>query len=149
MARMERSIVIDASCAVVFEHAFDPQARAVWDPFVAAEHAAALPSQGLPCFDVHARNGWRMRVQTLSHVEGRVSAIRMIDGPFFLQDFCGSWHFSPLDAERCHLRFRYHFHGRPAWAAPLLEAAFAALFARATAQRLKGLQAFCEQRPLF
>lgn len=149
MASFERSVLVAAPCAVVFHHAFDPVARAEWDPFVAAEHAAALPAEGLPCFDVHARNGLRMRVQTISHVSGQVSAIRMINGPFFLRDFCGSWRFIALDEHRCRLRFHYHFHGQPQWAAPMIEAAFSRLFARATCRRLLGLKAFCEKRPFF
>ncbi len=72
------------------------------------------------------------------------AAVKMVQGPWFLSKFAGSWVFQAQSADITLARFRYTLVAAPRPLHRLIEPLAALYFSRVVAKRLAGLKAFCE-----
>lgn len=73
------------------------------------------------------------------------AAVKMVQGPWFLEKFAGSWVFRAQSADITLARFRYTVVARPGLLRGLIEPLAALYFSRVVEKRLAGLKAFCER----
>lgn len=139
--RFEHSAVVDAVPDVVFALTQDYSRRLAWDPFLREArllNGAAAPAVGVRAWCV-ARSGLGMETEYVSYEPPRVVAVRMTKGPWALEVFGGTWEFSPVDAGRTKVTFRYLFRVRPRWLAWALEPLARYWFSRETRLRVMAL----------
>ncbi|MBW8807675.1 MAG: hypothetical protein JF591_02360 [Lysobacter sp.] len=94
---------------------------------------------------VRSKLGMRMLVEFVQVKPPTHAAIVMIDGPWFLAKFAGSWVFEASAANRTTARFRYSIIARPAFARWIIEPLAMRYFAGVVERRLAGLKAYCER----
>jgi hypothetical protein len=72
------------------------------------------------------------------------AAIVMVNGPWPLAKFAGTWIFLPITFTSTSARVKYHLNTRSGWLRPLIEPIVAAYFDRVVVKRLLGLKSYCE-----
>jgi len=146
MPIVEASATIGAAPEAVFAVSQDYYLRLKWDPFLreikflGGATEAAVGGQVW----VRARNGFAMTVeyrvvQPPSHV-----AVKMVQGPFFFDQFGGTWSFAPADGQQTRATFRYSFRTRWPILRPLVDPVIRLVFSREIQARVMGLKTYME-----
>jgi ribosome-associated toxin RatA of RatAB toxin-antitoxin module len=142
MPIVESSILIEAPRDELFALAQDYALRLEWDPFLrdmkfgdgATEAAVGVRVR------VSAHNGLTMEVEYTTLKAPEVVAMRMIRGPFFFEQFAGTWRFKQMDGGAVQVTFRYSFTTRWPFARPLLDPVIGLVFRRDIRERLRSLK---------
>lgn len=148
MALIEYSLEIHAPVATVWRVSQDYAVRYDWDPFperidVVGGDAQAL-HRGTQVL-VHSKLGMRMLVEFVQVSPPERAAIAMVNGPWFLSKFAGSWIFQEETSQRTIARFRYTVVTAPSWLRWLMEPAATFYFTQVVKKRLAGLKVYCER----
>jgi len=144
----EEFVVIDAPAAELFDLSQDYGRRLEGGPFLrsaALVGGATAPGLGVRALCV-ARTGWAMETEYVSFNPPRATAVKMTQGPWFLDGFAGSWRFEEAGPGRTRVGFRYRLQGRPKWLSPLLTPLLAWSFTRDTRARLQAFKIAFERR---
>lgn len=148
MAIIERTVDIAASVQQVYRASQDYAVRYQWDPFPERIEVVAGDPERLSIgtrVRVRSKLGMHMLVEFVQVKPPTHAAIVMIDGPWFLAKFAGSWVFEANAANRTAARFRYSIAARPAFARWIIELLAMRYFAGVVERRLAGLKAYCER----
>ena len=148
MALIEYSLEIDAPITTVWRVSQDYAVRYDWDPFpenIEVVGDAAQPLQRGTQVLVHSKLGMHMRVEFVQVSPPERAAIAMVDGPWFLSRFAGSWIFQATAPQQSIARFRYTVVAAPRWLRWLIEPAAAMYFTHVVKKRLAGLKQYCER----
>ncbi|KRB05003.1 SRPBCC family protein [Lysobacter sp. Root690] len=148
MAIIERTADIAASVQQVYRASQDYAVRYHWDPFPERIEVVAGAPDSLSIgtrVRVRSKLGMRMLVEFVQVKPPTHAAIVMIDGPWFLAKFAGSWVFEATAANRTAARFRYSIVARPAFARWAIEPLATRYFASVVERRLAGLKTYCER----
>lgn len=147
MPVVEESLLIRAPQQALFDLAQDYRLRLTWDPFLrdlrfldGAREAAV----GVRVW-VRAWTGLTMTVEYVVVDRPEVAAMKMVEGPFFLRQFAGSWRFRPHPGGPTEVIFRYVFEtrwGRLRW---LFDPIVGWVFGRDVRERLRGLKREAER----
>lgn len=92
-----------------------------WDPFVRHQElldGASEPAKGVRTL-TRSRHGLRMVSEYQSMRPPTQVGMKMVEGPWFFENFAGGWSFKELDDERTHATWRYTFSCRPEWLQPV------------------------------
>ncbi len=148
MALIERSATIAAPIDCVYRASQDYAVRYEWDPFPERIHVVSGSPDDLKVgtqVHVASKLGMHMRVEFVQVSPPTRTAVKMIEGPWALSKFAGSWIFEALDARTTAARFRYALVTRPAWLRGVMEPVASLYFSRVVEKRLQGLKAYCER----
>jgi len=150
MPVVEESLVIRARQQPLFDLAQDYQLRLKWDPFLRdlrflddAREAAI----GVRVW-VKAWTGLTMVVEYVVLNRPELVAMKMVQGPFFLQQFAGSWRFRPHPSGSTEVIFRYVFETRWRRVRWLFDPIVGWVFRRDVRERLWGLNRGVERSGL-
>jgi ribosome-associated toxin RatA of RatAB toxin-antitoxin module len=150
MPVIERSVEIGAPRGALFDLAQDYYVHTEWDPFLremrfldgATEAAAGVRVR------VRARNGLSMEVEYVTVVRPERVAVRITRGPFFFENFAGTWLFRDAGGGVMRVVFRYSFRTRWRLLRPLLDPAISMVFGRDVAARVRALMHAAEETDL-
>lgn len=149
MAKVEFSKEIDCPPNRVYEVSQDYAVRYDWDPFpekIEFLGGAKEVDVGVQV-NVLAKSGLSMVVEFIQVSPPRLAAIKMVQGPFILKTFAGSWVFKPLPGEKTHAIFNYTLKVK-SWALPFISNKLLNLyFGKQVKSRLRGLAQYCEKMP--
>ena len=142
MPTVERSLLIRAERAALFDLTQDYGRRLSWDCFL--KEARLLNEAGRAAAGVRAWcvawHGLGMETQYVTVSRPAVVAVKMTRGPAVLKAFAGSWRFDEAAPGVTRVRFRYHYKARPRWLRPLIEPLLGLLFVRDARLRLDALR---------
>ena len=141
MARVEYSEILPGTPEPLFDLTQDYAQRPAWDPFPKGYDflpPANGPGKGAALV-VHARNGRSMTVRYVSYNRPRAAAIEMIDGPWFIARFAGTWLFEAVGDTHTRVSFKYHVLAGPRWLAWLIQPLLLRSFRRHARQRVQAL----------
>ncbi len=144
----DESVIIDNESAALFHLSQDYGRRMEWDPFLRSAHLVGDAQEagvGVRALCV-SRSGWAMETEYVSFNPPRTTAVKMTSGPWFLDNFAGSWRFDEVAPGRTRVGFHYNLRARPIWLSWLLTPILARAFARDTRNRLRALKEAVEQR---
>lgn len=144
----ERFILIDAPATELFALTQDYSRRLEWDCFLKAAYlldGAQRAGVGVRANCV-SRSGMAMETEYVSFNPPTVTAVKMTRGPWFIENFAGSWRFIEESPGRTKVYFKYSVRARPRWMAPLLSPFLALVFARDTRKRLAALKSAVEAK---
>lgn len=150
MAIIERRTDIAASADRVYRVSQDYAVRYQWDPFPERIEVVSGDPDRLRVGTrvlVRSKLGMRMLVEFVQVKPPGHAAVAMVEGPWFLAKFAGSWIFEAVAPQRTAARFRYSVVAAPAGARGLIEPLAARYFASMVERRLAGLKAYCERLP--
>ena len=150
MPVIERSVEIRAPRGALFDLAQDYYVRSEWDPFTRDLRfldGATEPAPGVRV-RVRARNGLSMEVEYVTVKRPERVAVRITRGPFFFENFAGSWVFHDAGEGVTRVVFRYSFRTRWSWLRPVLDPVISAVFGRDIAARVRGLKHAAEETDL-
>ena len=146
MTRIESSVVVDLDPARAFAVSQTTGAtRLRWDPFIHEQHfldGATSPAKGVRTETRH-RSRLRMVSEYVSFNPPTNVGMTMIEGPWFFASFAGGWRFAPAPGGGCRATWRYSFHCRPAWLAPIAERIGAVVLRRDIDRRIAGFARGC------
>lgn len=149
MALIESNTPIAAPIEMVYCISQDYAVRYDWDPFperiavVSGEPAVlAVGTQ----VEIQSKLGMKMRVAFVQVMPPTRTAVKMIQGPWFLAKFAGSWIFEATSPYTTAARFRYTIVAQPAWLRWLIEPLARFYFSRVVSKRLMGLKNYCERQ---
>jgi ribosome-associated toxin RatA of RatAB toxin-antitoxin module len=112
--KFTESIIIDRKPEIVFDFTQDYDNRLAWDTFLRKAdllYGAKEAGMGVKALCV-ARNGIGMVTEYVSFNRPKVTAIKMIDGPYMFKSFLGSWTFKEIDGEKTEVIFLYAYEFR-------------------------------------
>jgi len=144
----DESVLIDAEPAALFRLSQDYGRRLEWDPFLRSASLvgdAREADVGVRALCV-SRGGWAMETEYVSFNPPRATAVKMTSGPWFIDNFAGSWRFEEVAPGRTRVGFRYSLRAWPVWLSWLLTPILARAFARDTHERLRALKEAVERR---
>lgn len=150
MPIVERAVEIAAPATALFALTQDYYLRKEWDPFVQEmrfQDGATVAAPGVRVW-VRAWTGLGMEVEYVTVRPPERVAIKLVRGPFFFENFAGSWLFQPGAGAGTRVVFRYSFATRWPWLRPVLDRAISAVFSRDIAARLRGLKHAAERTDL-
>src|SRR5689334_9116772 len=114
MPAFESSVEIKGDRDQIFAMTQDYDHRLDWDPFL--KEARILDGTevaiGRRVWCV-ARAGLGMETEYFSFQPPNIAAVKMTIGPWFLEQFAGTWRFDCIEANRTRATFRYSLKGRP------------------------------------
>lgn len=154
MALIEHSTLIAAPVTEVYRISQDYAVRYEWDPFPERiEHVAASAASAEAAGEVavgsqvlvRSKLGMNMYVAFVQLRPPTRAAVKMVQGPWFLAKFAGSWVFQAQSPDTTLARFRYTLVAAPRLLRRLIEPLAALYFSRVVVKRLAGLKAFCER----
>ncbi len=147
MALIEQSTLIHAPIDAVYAASQDYAVRYDWDPFPdqlrvvkGSADDLAVGTQVL----VRSKLGMEMLVEFVQVAPPQRAAIKMVQGPWFIARFAGSWIFEAQGPTSTKARFRYALSTRPAAVSWALDRIAASYFNATAAKRLAGLKRYCE-----
>ncbi|MCG8425393.1 MAG: SRPBCC family protein [Proteobacteria bacterium] len=138
--------VIRAPRADVYDISQDYHMRLNWDPFVreiAFLDGAVETAPGVKVW-VKAKNRLTMVAEYISVNKPERVAVRMVEGPWFLANFAGTWVFAAVERDLTEVRFRYSFALRPRFLRWPGDALVRAVFRADLQARLRGLKRYAE-----
>ena len=147
MPVVEREVRIDVPQAAVYALTQDYYLRLEWDPFLRDLRfldGATAPAPGVRVW-VRARSGLQMQVEYVTVDPPERVAVRMVRGPFFFENFAGTWLFKPASGGGTRVVFRYGFRTRWPWLRPILDRLISAAFARDITARVNALKHAAEE----
>lgn len=149
MALVESHTTISAPIDLVYRISQDYSVRYDWDPF--PEHIAVVSGEPNGPFvgtqvQIKSKLGMNMLVEFVQVMPPSRTAVKMIQGPWFLAKFAGSWIFQEASSNATTARFRYTIVAQPALLRFLLEPFAFLYFSRVVKKRLAGLKAYCERQ---
>ena len=112
--KFSEKIIIKSTQEIVFDYTQDYNCRLYWDTFlIKAEliNGATNADKGVKAFCV-AKNGLGMETEYVSFNRPKVTAVKMIKGPFLFETFLGSWTFKELKQGLTEVTFLYFFELR-------------------------------------
>ncbi|WP_409331848.1 SRPBCC family protein [Trujillonella humicola] len=146
MAVVEAEVVVPVAPAVAFAVSQTTgEARYRWDPFVREQHfldGASVPGKGVRTA-TRSRHGLGMVSEYVSFAPPSHVGMRMVQGPWFLSVFAGSWRFTPVPGGGTRAVWRYAFRCRPSWLAPVAERIGTAVLGRDIRRRIAGFARGC------
>ncbi|WP_028102030.1 type II toxin-antitoxin system RatA family toxin [Pseudoduganella violaceinigra] len=150
MAVIERRVSINAPADLVYRVSQDYSVRYEWDPFPENISVVSGDPDVLAIgtrVHVKSRLGMNMLVEFVQLMPPTRAAVTMVQGPWFLAKFAGSWIFeSDVSGTRTEARFRYMIAAKPAPLHLIIEPLALLYFSRVVSRRLAGLKAYCEKR---
>jgi len=111
--KFTESIIIERSPEVVFDFTQDYNNRLTWDTFLRKAdllYGAKEAGIGVKALCV-AKNGIGMVTEYVTFNKPKVTAIKMIDGPYMFKSFLGSWTFKEVN-DRTEVTFLYAYEFR-------------------------------------
>lgn len=146
----ELSIEINASCEAAFELIHDYSRRLEWDPFLRkafllnkAERAAKGVSSR--CVARLQAGGNAMDTVYISFKPGKVAAVKMTSGPWFLRSFAATIRHEKINERTSRVTYHYHLSCWPGFASYAMEPVVEWVFRRETKQRLVRLKEILEK----
>ncbi|MDP9081570.1 MAG: SRPBCC family protein [Bacteroidota bacterium] len=112
--KFTESIIIDRKPEVVFDFTQDYNIRLTWDTFLRKAdllYGAKEAGAGVKALCV-AKNGIGMVTEYVSFNRPKVTAIKMIDGPYMFKSFLGSWTFKEIGEHQTEVVFLYAYEFR-------------------------------------
>lgn len=151
MALVESRTTIHAPIDLVYRISQDYSVRYEWDPF--PENIAVVSGQSQGPFvgtqvQIKSKLGMHMVVEFVQAQAPGVTAVKMVQGPWFLAKFAGSWIFKATAPHETSARFKYSIVAKPLLLRYLIEPLAYLYFSRVVKKRLAGLKAYCEQQAL-
>lgn len=150
MPVVEESLLIRAPQQPLFDLAQDYRLRLKWDPFLRDLRfldGAVEAAVGVRVW-VRAWTGLTMVVEYVVLSRPEVAAMKMVEGPFLLHQFAGSWRFRPHPDGSTEVIFRYVFETRWRRLRWLLDPVVRWVFRRDVRKRLRGLKRGAERSGL-
>ncbi|ODS22963.1 hypothetical protein AB835_11460 [Candidatus Endobugula sertula] len=138
---IKRSKLINASQSELFDLTQNYEKRLAWDPFPESYRFlnGNIVDKGLR-LNVKAKNGLSMEVEYVSFKRPKVAAIKMLNGPWFIRKFAGSWSFHSIDINTTEVVFKYTIVGMPSWISPFINL----IFANTAEKRLSALKKYVD-----
>jgi ribosome-associated toxin RatA of RatAB toxin-antitoxin module len=109
--KFKETILIDAPAELVFDFTQDYTKRLVWDTFLKSAtlvEGAINAKKGVKAYCV-AKNGLGMTTEYVTFNRPKVTAVKMITGPYLFKSFLGSWLFKEIDVDKTEIGFLYSF----------------------------------------
>ena len=145
MPTFERSTVVAAPRAALFDLMQDYDRRLWWDPFLSEARLVDATQAGVGvrawCVDQAGRG---METQYVSFDRPQRVAVRMTKGPWVFKKFAGAWIYEALEDASTRVTFKYHVESRIPLGR-LSDAMLARFFAREMQRRLDALREAVER----
>lgn len=113
MPTFERSALVRADAAALFDLMQDYDRRLRWDPFLREARLVDATAAGLGvrawCVDQRGRG---METEYVSFDRPRRVAVRMTRGPWIFRKFAGAWIYEPVEDGMTRVTFKYHVEAR-------------------------------------
>ena len=112
--KFSEKININDSQETIFDYTQDYNNRLSWDTFLKKAElieGAVNANKGIKAYCV-AKNGLGMETEYVSFNRPKVTAIKMIKGPFLFKSFLGSWTFKEIQQDMTEVIFLYSFELR-------------------------------------
>jgi len=109
--KFTETIIIDDNAETVFDFTQDYGNRLKWDTFLKRADlidGASRADKKVRAYCV-AKNGIGMVTEYVTFNRPRVTAIKMINGPYMFKSFLGSWTFKELPDDKTEVCFLYSF----------------------------------------
>lgn len=137
--------IIESSQEELFDLTQDYSKRLLWDPFPESYEFinGKIVDVGLQ-LRVNAKNGYSMVVEYVSFKRPSVAAIKMINGPWSISKFAGSWSFQKVSELQTIVIFKYNIVGAPIWAKKIVTPLVSLVFKRNAQKRLTALKQYSE-----
>jgi ribosome-associated toxin RatA of RatAB toxin-antitoxin module len=147
MPTFERSALVRADAAALFDLMQDYDRRLKWDPFLREARLVDATAAGLGvrawCVDQRGRG---METEYVSFDRPHRVAVKMTRGPWIFRKFAGAWIYDPIEDGLTRVTFKYHVEARVrfGW---LGDAVLTRVFAREMDARLGALARAVEADP--
>ena len=143
------STTIAASVEEVFDLIHDYKRRLDWDPFlreaILLDHAQfAGTGVASRCSAKWLLGGASMVTEYVTFKPGRVAAVKMTMGPFFLNSFAASIRHQAEADDSSRVTYRYCFQCSPTWLSRIIRPVVQFVFYRETVKRLNALKRYME-----
>lgn len=146
MPRVESSVEIALPAEVAFRLSQTyGELRYRWDPFVKEQHlldGATRAAKGVRT-STTSRHRLRMVSEYVSFKPPHQVGMKMVEGPWFFEQFSGGWSFQELGPERTKATWRYTFRCRPAFLRPIADPIGTRVLGRDIDRRLAAFAAAC------
>nr|MCH9684596.1 SRPBCC family protein [Deltaproteobacteria bacterium] len=113
MPTFERSILVRAGAAALFDLMQDYERRLEWDPFLREATLVGAKTAGIGvrawCVDQRGRG---METEYVSFDRPRRVAVKMTRGPWIFRKFAGSWAYERVEDDVTRVVFKYHVEAR-------------------------------------
>jgi ribosome-associated toxin RatA of RatAB toxin-antitoxin module len=109
--KFTETVTIDDSSEKVFDFTQDYNKRLCWDTFLKRADlidGATKADKGVKAYCV-AQNGLGMVTEYVTFNRPKVTAVKMIKGPFMFKSFLGSWTYKQIDINKTEVIFLYSF----------------------------------------
>jgi ribosome-associated toxin RatA of RatAB toxin-antitoxin module len=109
--KFKETIFIEAAAEPVFDFTQDYTKRLIWDTFLKSAtlvEGAKNAEKGVKAYCV-AKNGLGMTTEYVTFNRPKVTAIKMIKGPYLFKSFLGSWLFQEIGVNKTEISFLYSF----------------------------------------
>ena len=110
-SRFTEAILINERPELVFDFTQDYTKRLNWDTFLKKAdlmEGAIIAGKGVKAYCA-SKNGLGMVTEYITYNRPRVTAIKMIVGPFMFNSFLGSWTFKEIQNDKTEVVFLYSF----------------------------------------
>ncbi len=147
MPTFERSILVRAPAAALFDLMQDYERRLAWDPFLREARLvdATRSAVGVRAWCVDQR-GRGMETEYVSFDRPHRVAVKMTRGPWIFRKFAGAWIYDAVDESVTRVTFKYHVEARLRLGR-LGDAVLTRVFAREMDARLKALAEAIDRDP--
>jgi ribosome-associated toxin RatA of RatAB toxin-antitoxin module len=147
MPTFERSILVRAGAAALFDLMQDYERRLAWDPFLREARLVDAAKAGLGvrawCVD---RRGRGMETEYVSFDRPHRVAVKMTRGPWIFRKFAGAWIYDGVEDGVTRVTFKYHVEARLRLGR-LGDAVLTRVFAAEMDARLQALAGAIERDP--
>ncbi|MCX6606862.1 MAG: SRPBCC family protein [Acidobacteria bacterium] len=148
------SVEIEASCGAVFDVIHDYGIRLRWDTLLSkaciVDEGVTVAGVGVKTLCVGRAMFGEVGVETVyvSFQRGRVAAVKMTRGPWFLEDFAASMVHAGIPSsvgERSRVTYSLRIAARPRWLRFVMNPILRVVFRVETGRRLAGLKRYVEK----
>jgi ribosome-associated toxin RatA of RatAB toxin-antitoxin module len=147
MPTFERSILVRAAAAALFDLMQDYERRLAWDPFLREARLVDAAAAGIGvrawCVDQRGRG---METEYVSFDRPQRVAVKMTRGPWIFRKFAGAWIYDAVEPGITRVTFKYHVEARLRLGR-LGDIVLARVFAREMDARLRALAEAIERDP--
>lgn len=143
------STFVQRSAEELFELSQNYERRLEWDNYLVAAHLLGDRDQAGVGVDSYckSRSGQVMVSRYVSFKPPLVAAVSMVEGPWVLKEFSGSWRFTESAEQGTLVAFTYNLRTRPRFLHRLMEPMIVALYHRQMQSRLEAFKRWAEQLP--